>query len=87
MSKVRFILLTIIILSSVSAVLAFKAKRSVLICTASLINGLCPPDRLCSGAVLGKIDNVGKIICHRLPPAGQPCENQKCDLPQRTTSE
>jgi hypothetical protein len=65
MLKVKIFLVGIIVLSIVGGILAFKAKRNIVMCTAprNLSDNLCLPAPRCVGSVVGKFQSGGIPGC------------------------
>jgi len=88
MRKVKIMLTAITILATVGGVLAFKAKRSQVICWASTINGMCPPNLPCDHWTIGKTTLSGGILrCTTTGLNHADCLTKICPVLARTTQE
>lgn len=82
MKKEKIMLTAMIILGTVGGVLAFKAKRNTLFCTAPVpASGSCTsqPQKCTAGTIL-KIDVIGADRCYKLTNNTSNClqDNQFC---------
>lgn len=82
MKKVKIMLTAMIILGTVGGVLAFKAKRTALYCTAAVpAGGSCTsPAVKCLAGTVRKIDIVGAERCYKVTSTTANCnaDNKDC---------
>lgn len=92
MKKVKIMLTAVVILGTVGGVLAYKVKRSWLICTAIPVSGTCSTNGQpipCQGGITGKTtaSTAASLRCTTLRIVGGDCINMKCPNLSRTTVE
>jgi hypothetical protein len=82
MTKIRILLVGIIIISSIGGVLAFKAKRNTVLCTAPRNpDNSCINVPRCVGGVVGKFDNDSpNKRCMTTAPFPAACPGLACTL-------